>query len=929
MSQVFSIAVHNAAVVVPLAVVVWCVTRLLKSPPAAHVLWLLLLVKLVTPPVVNFEAWTWDSAAIISEGDAPSETGVVATAPIVGVSEAPAEIGPGVIAPRPVSEAMPTPAARDDVRAATSSSAGASFATVWDAVRPVLMWMWIGGTGLAALAAGVRIVRFRRLMGGLLPAPERIRALADEPSARLGLRRTPDVRVAEGGAAPFVWGAGKRATVVLPLRLLGDLDERQTSMVLAHELAHLRRRDHWVRIVELAASVLYWWHPVVWWVRRQLHADEEQCCDAWVAWVYPEGTREYAETLLKASELLPERGRSTVLASPFLRGQTLKERIELVLRNQSRRTMSGWAGALVVLFAVAVIPAGIRGASRGDAAEEKEPSKELVRLKAGGGPKGGDDQKANGTKQVLPEDVQALQGEWRFGLYYSDWWPARITNPPVGWSKWQWTVKGNDIVWSGMKIDDVRLSFKVDPSKSPRQIDLTLLDGPHKGTTLRGMYEFKGGGWWICFAEPGSSVDRPSKVEYGTGEGRTMVILRRAPVETGAGEVPPAKAEDKDHGRDVDAAIGRLRDLGAFVREFYARDDPRYWVQIISTGTGEATRQSAENFDDAAMKDVEIIGREATLRLHLAKTSVTIDGLKMLASARLVAKLVLSGSNVRDEMLKVLPGLPLRGELTLNSNRLTNEGIRAVAECRELISVSLSGAALTDSCLKYLTLLPKLQAVSLGGNFTRGAFKVLRPLDGLISLDASAVTPELSDLKPFRKLKRLSLGGKKYGDDAAEAIAETFTSLEQAYLRDTSIGNAGVEHLARLKTLTVLTLDGSAIDDGAAESIRKMKQLTWLSVANTSAGDETLAAACECPGMWYLDFSNTQITDEGMAHVVKLTKAVTLYVMECKGVTDSSVVPLAKMPDSPSLYLTLNRSGISEKGARLLRKALPHAQISW
>jgi beta-lactamase regulating signal transducer with metallopeptidase domain len=69
-------------------------------------------------------------------------------------------------------------------------------------------------------------------------------------------------------------GGKSRYPVVLPMRLLSALDKQQTAMVLAHELAHLRRRDHWVRGLELVVSVLYWWNPLVWWVRRRLHAVE-------------------------------------------------------------------------------------------------------------------------------------------------------------------------------------------------------------------------------------------------------------------------------------------------------------------------------------------------------------------------------------------------------------------------------------------------------------------------------------------------------------------------------------------------------------------------------------------------------------------------------------------------------------------------------
>ncbi len=140
--------------------------------------------------------------------------------------------------------------------------------------------------------------------------------------------------------------------------------------------------------------------------------------------------------------------------------------------------------------------------------------------------------------------VQALQGNWKFDIYYSDWWPERISNPPFSKSQWRWTIKGNEIRWSGMKIDDVKLSFTLDPSKSPKEIELTFLDGPHKGKKLQGIYKFNPKGvWQICFADPDAKGDRPTDISYSTNEGRTMVSLERVVVNQPAAKTTPANSD--------------------------------------------------------------------------------------------------------------------------------------------------------------------------------------------------------------------------------------------------------------------------------------------------------------------------------------------------------------------------------------------------
>ena len=526
MTWLCSIGLHNAAVAVLLAPLVWSVTRIWKNPPVAHLMWLLVLVKLVTPPVVNLDLW--------KSGTAPVQAG-----------NEQADLAFGV--PPPIvegSQVAPSGAALNPLPGEKSTSVAS--AAAWSTIRPLLMDIWVGGVGLVALLAGIRVVQFQRMLAGTLPASRRLQSVTDELATRMGLRQSPDVRVVDGAAAPLVWCLGRRATVILPLRLLGVLDQHQTAMVLAHELAHLRRRDHWVRVVELLVSVLHWWNPLVWWVRRRLHAVEEQCCDSWVAWVYPDESHDYAECLLKAAELSPSHRSRLVLASPFLNSHTLKERIEMVLKNRSKRTASRRAAVGLALLAAVVVPAGVRGAAEG------------------------------------------------------------------------------------------------------------------RGPTVEGRRE-------------ATSPNEETKA---------------AVVDPVAGKVGPVAGKVDDRGPEIDAAIARLRQLGAFVREFHPRGNPQYWVQVISTDVGAATRDNAENFDDAALDDVEVIARGVALDLHLRRTSITAAGLERLVSAGRINHLALTGPNIDDAMLRVLPKLPLQGQLGLASDLLTNAGIQSVSECRQLTGVS-------------------------------------------------------------------------------------------------------------------------------------------------------------------------------------------------------------------------------------------------
>ena len=98
----------------------------------------------------------------------------------------------------------------------------------------------------------------------------------------------------------MLWPGRRGPLLLLPTELLPRLSEEERDALLVHELAHVRRRDHWVRFLELAVTVVFWWYPVAWWVRHALRRAEERCCDEWVLRLMPGSAHAYAQGLLKS-----------------------------------------------------------------------------------------------------------------------------------------------------------------------------------------------------------------------------------------------------------------------------------------------------------------------------------------------------------------------------------------------------------------------------------------------------------------------------------------------------------------------------------------------------------------------------------------------------------------------------------------------------
>lgn len=360
MNDLFVFAAHNTVVAFVVAFFVYGLARMWRNPPVAHLLWLVVLLKLVAPPVMRVE---WSALRLPDATPARDQL-------IAGVSridrqqaESHARIGD-----------RPTARTTASATSVTERDFAAGIRLFWNRGRPALLWLWLGGAALCALVAAVRVVRFERLLRGTLPASERLQRLTFEIAGKLGVRRVPDLRYVECVEVPFLWCAGRRATIVLPVRLLSQLDDDRLALILAHELAHLRRGDHWVRAVEIIVSTVYWWNPLVWVIRRQIHQAEDLCCDAWVRWAFPGCTKHYAEVLLKTAESLDasQVGARLLPASPFLRSLSLKARIEMILQSRFAPRASVKAMFVVAVMALVVLPVSLESRPKKAWAAAKE-----------------------------------------------------------------------------------------------------------------------------------------------------------------------------------------------------------------------------------------------------------------------------------------------------------------------------------------------------------------------------------------------------------------------------------------------------------------------------------------------------------------------------------------------------------------------------
>jgi len=348
MTTFLSMMLNNALLVLPLALLAAGVAAIGRRPALAHGLWLLVLLKLVTPPFIALPvpalAWTEAAPALAEATPLPPVPDLSGALLTFDYALAPIELEP-VDEAEPLVEVLPPPRPETpDVIAAAPVAgpveevASFSFSTI---ALPGFGLLWLTGSAAWLTLTAVRLRRFQRLLRHAAPAPAELRRQAEQVADRLGLHGCPEVQLLPGSLSPMLWGLFGPSRLLLPAQLFARLDAEQRATLLAHELAHLRRRDHWVRGLEVIATAVWWWHPVLWWARRELREAEEQCCDAWVVWALPDAAKQYATALVETVDFLADdRSALPALASGAGQFPILKRRLTMILRGTPPRTLS-------------------------------------------------------------------------------------------------------------------------------------------------------------------------------------------------------------------------------------------------------------------------------------------------------------------------------------------------------------------------------------------------------------------------------------------------------------------------------------------------------------------------------------------------------------------------------------------------------------
>lgn len=220
---------------------------------------------------------------------------------------------------------------------------------------------WVLGVLALAVRGAGGWWLIRRLRSTAMPeAPEAVRAAFERISKALGLHRTVLLRISSAIAGPVTVGALK-AIVLLPVSAVTLLGPEELEVVLAHELAHVRRADFFWNLMQTAIETLFFFHPAVWWVSGRVRHERELCCDDLALKICP-NPLVYASALFHLEEQRSRQMRLAMALDGHQSRQTLRMRIARILgesmpMNTARSLRPFSAAAVLAAVVVVLLPA--------------------------------------------------------------------------------------------------------------------------------------------------------------------------------------------------------------------------------------------------------------------------------------------------------------------------------------------------------------------------------------------------------------------------------------------------------------------------------------------------------------------------------------------------------------------------------------------
>ncbi|MCF0051393.1 M48 family metalloprotease [Dyadobacter sp. LJ53] len=235
----------------------------------------------------------------------------------------------------------------------------------------VVCWL-IGAAFLLLRFAGGWIFTERLRVKAKIVMDKEWRARFGVMTAKMNITQSVEFRETAKIVTPMVIGA-LRPVVLIPIGLLSGFSTAQIEAILAHELAHIRRNDYLINMLQSFVEVVFFFHPAIWWLSDRIRAEREHCCDD-IALSVCGDKMSLAHALVKVAEWQHTPGFAMAFAS---KKPLLLQRVQRVLglNPKPARTLGNLP---IMLFALSLV-IGVSVYAVGQKSEKQKEGKKIAK----------------------------------------------------------------------------------------------------------------------------------------------------------------------------------------------------------------------------------------------------------------------------------------------------------------------------------------------------------------------------------------------------------------------------------------------------------------------------------------------------------------------------------------------------------------------
>ena len=315
-------------------------------------IWMLVLVKLVLPTSLSSPLSLGylfgdklTSLQVVPVASKPVESPPTITPQSIDFSTAP----PAVDTPPVVSSPVTEPAPAQPV----SQQSPPPIMLSWQGVVFLFWLVVVIAMGLLLLQ---RAIFVKGLVAQATEADDSMKDTFNSCCERIGIRKRIRLKVSANATSPAVCGLF-RAVILLPQNLSAGLSAGQLQAVLLHELAHIRRYDLWVNLIQTILQILYFYNPLLWFANAIIRRIREQAVDETVLVAMGQDAKQYSQTLVDVAKLAFRRPFLSLRLIGVVESKSaLASRIKRILtRPIPKSAKLGIVGLIVVIIAAAVL----------------------------------------------------------------------------------------------------------------------------------------------------------------------------------------------------------------------------------------------------------------------------------------------------------------------------------------------------------------------------------------------------------------------------------------------------------------------------------------------------------------------------------------------------------------------------------------------